>query len=75
MIRYFLKIKCSTTECPNNENSAELWYDNPTVSHPCGICGMMITDCEVLKQAEFEPYPLPPSNAVVEDPIEEASNE
>jgi hypothetical protein len=60
MIRYLLKVKCSTADCVNSENSSELWYDNPTVSHPCGICGMMITECEIVKQAEFEPHPPPP---------------
>jgi hypothetical protein len=60
MIRYFLSVKCSTPECSNNQNATEFWYDNPETSHPCGICGMPITECEVLKQAEFEPYPPPP---------------
>jgi hypothetical protein len=61
MIRYLLKIKCSTSGCANSKNTAQFWYDNPTTSHPCGICGMMITDCEVLDEKEFEPHPLPPS--------------
>jgi len=59
MIRYFLSVKCSTPECPN-ENPTEFWYDNPETSHPCGICGMTITECEVLKQGDFEPHPPPP---------------
>jgi hypothetical protein len=61
MIKYLLKIKCSTSGCANNKNTAQFWYDNPTTSHPCGICGMMITDCEVLDEKEFEPHPLPTS--------------
>jgi hypothetical protein len=61
MIRYFLRVRCSTSGCSNNENPTEFWYDNSTTSHPCGICGRMITDCKVLKQKEFEARaPLPP---------------
>jgi hypothetical protein len=61
MIRYLLQIKCSTSGCANNKNAGQFWYDNPTTAHPCGICGMMMTDCEVLEEKEFEPHPLPPS--------------
>jgi hypothetical protein len=60
MIRYFLRVKCSTSGCSNNQNPAEFWYDNPETSHPCGVCGMMITDCRVLEQKEFQPHPPPP---------------
>jgi hypothetical protein len=60
MIRYFLRVKCSTSDCSNNQNPAEFWYDNPATSHPCGVCGMMITDCRVLEQKEFQPHPPPP---------------
>jgi hypothetical protein len=60
MIRYFIKVKCSTEGCVNNLNSSSFWYDNPTTSHPCGFCGMMITDCEILDQGEFAPHPPPP---------------
>jgi hypothetical protein len=69
MIRYFLSVKCSTEGCINNENSSSFWYDNPTTSHSCGICGMIITDCEVLDQAEFTPPP-PPPGSIVEEIIE-----
>jgi hypothetical protein len=72
MIRYLLKIKCSTSGCANSKNTAQFWYDNPTTSHPCGICGMMITDCEVLDEKEFEPHPLPPA-LITEDITEEIS--
>jgi len=60
MIRYFLRVKCSTPECPNNENPTQFWYDNQETAHPCGICGMMITECEVLNRGEFAPHPPPP---------------
>jgi hypothetical protein len=69
MIRYFLSIRCSTEGCINSENAASFWYDNPTTSHPCGICGIMMTDCEVLDQAEFAPPPPPPA-PIVEEVIE-----
>jgi hypothetical protein len=60
MIRYFIKVKCSTAGCINNLHPASFWYDNPETSHPCGSCGMPITDCEVLDQGEFAPHPPPP---------------
>jgi hypothetical protein len=75
MIRYFIKVTCSTEGCTNNLNPASFWYDNPTTSHPCGSCGKMITECEVLDQGEFDPHPPPPplvqptedENTVVEE--------
>lgn len=54
MIRYFLSVKCSNENCANNKNSSTFWYDSSTTAHPCGSCGAMITDCEVLNEVEFE---------------------
>lgn len=75
MIKYFIEVKCSTEGCINNLNPASFWYDNPATSHPCGVCGMMITDCKVLDQGEFAPPPPPPPLAESTEDEEASSAE
>jgi ribosomal protein S27E len=60
MIKYFLSVKCTNENCSNVNKPMTFWYDNPTTSHPCGVCGHMITYCEAIKEEEFpDPAPLP----------------
>jgi hypothetical protein len=61
MIKYLLSMKCTNPECSTFEQATSFWFERPSTSHPCGICGYTIAFCEVLKEQEFpdlEPAPL-----------------